>query len=260
MNERKELLNEESYLKSKNKLLKIAKIILITGLVIGLGLIIGGILVISNANKDNSSQIDEGLLSYTVVPVNNETTTTERTKEVIQSEIDAINDELASLKARKNTEFTTNGFSEEYYKLDNEIDKKTKQVRELEDEISDIEFREDAQNGMDQMNDFFQTVTDDSEFGSEVKDTAKKGFASVGGIIMIYVGICVIGGTLLISGIIFIIAKKRDIAAFSMQQTMPLAQEGIEKMSPTVGKAAGTIGKEIAKGISEGIKEGKDEE
>ena len=33
MNERKELLNEESYLKSKNKLLKIAKIILIAGLV-----------------------------------------------------------------------------------------------------------------------------------------------------------------------------------------------------------------------------------
>ena len=36
---------------------------------------------------------------------------------------------------------------------------------------------------------------------------------------------------------------------------MPVAQEGIEKMSPTIGNAAGTIGKSIAKGIKEGINE-----
>ena len=37
---------------------------------------------------------------------------------------------------------------------------------------------------------------------------------------------------------------------------MPLAQEGIEKMTPTVANAAGTMGKEVAKGITQGIKEG----
>ena len=36
---------------------------------------------------------------------------------------------------------------------------------------------------------------------------------------------------------------------------MSLAQEGIEKMAPTIGGSAGTIGKEIAKGIKEGLKE-----
>ena len=41
--------------------------------------------------------------------------------------------------------------------------------------------------------------------------------------------------------------------AFGMQQTMPLAQEGIEKMAPTVGNAAGTIAKDVAAGIKEGI-------
>ena len=37
---------------------------------------------------------------------------------------------------------------------------------------------------------------------------------------------------------------------------MPIAQEGIEKMTPTIGNAAG----EIAKGISKGIKEGLQDE
>ena len=37
---------------------------------------------------------------------------------------------------------------------------------------------------------------------------------------------------------------------------MPLAKEGIEKMAPTVGSAAG----EIAKGITSGIKSGLNSE
>lgn len=73
--------------------------------------------------------------------------------------------------------------------------------------------------------------------------------------------VILVGGTISLS--IYLIAKRRDIAAFTIQQTMPLAQETIEKMAPTVGDAAGMIGKGIAKGISSGIKEGlkdKDDE
>ena len=54
---------------------------------------------------------------------------------------------------------------------------------------------------------------------------------------------------------IFMFAKRREILAFTAQQVMPVAQEGIEKMAPTIGNAAGTIGKGIAKGIKEGINE-----
>lgn len=55
----------------------------------------------------------------------------------------------------------------------------------------------------------------------------------------------------------FVIGNRREITAYGVQQIMPVAQEGIEKMAPTIGKA----GEEIAKGISKGIKEGmKDEE
>ena len=45
------------------------------------------------------------------------------------------------------------------------------------------------------------------------------------------------------------IGHRREIAAFTTQQVMPVAKEGIEQMSPTIGKAAG----EIAKGIKEGL-------
>ena len=52
-------------------------------------------------------------------------------------------------------------------------------------------------------------------------------------------------------GIVLIISHRRGIAAYTTQQVMPVAQEGINKMAPTIGNAA----KEIAKGIKEGINE-----
>ena len=49
----------------------------------------------------------------------------------------------------------------------------------------------------------------------------------------------------------FLIYHKREITAFTTQQVMPVAKEGIEEISPSIGKAA----KEISKGIKEGINE-----
>lgn len=69
---------------------------------------------------------------------------------------------------------------------------------------------------------------------------------------------CLFIGIMLIS-----ISKRRNIMAYTMQQTMPVAQEGIEKIAPTIGKAGASIAKEmtpiygeIAKEIGKGIKEG----
>lgn len=47
----------------------------------------------------------------------------------------------------------------------------------------------------------------------------------------------------------FIVGNQRNIMAYQAQQVMPLAQEGIEKMAPSMGIAA----KEISKGIKEGM-------
>lgn len=61
--------------------------------------------------------------------------------------------------------------------------------------------------------------------------------------------ICIV--TLMISGVIFVISKQRHILAFQAQQVMPIAKEGIEEISPSIGKATG----EIVKGIKKGLKD-----
>lgn len=65
-------------------------------------------------------------------------------------------------------------------------------------------------------------------------------------VILLVVGVAL---TILSLGDLFRHAFTRDITAYYAQQQMPLAQEGIEKIAPSVGVAA----KEIAKGIKEGI-------
>ena len=53
----------------------------------------------------------------------------------------------------------------------------------------------------------------------------------------------------------FLIGNRREISAYMAQQEIPVAKEGIEKMSPSAGVAA----KEIAKGVKEGLEEAKEE-
>ena len=62
-------------------------------------------------------------------------------------------------------------------------------------------------------------------------------------LIMVGAVICMI--TFMVSGMIFMIAKRRKMLAFTVQQVMPVAKEGIDEISPTIGKAA----EEITKGI-----------
>lgn len=49
----------------------------------------------------------------------------------------------------------------------------------------------------------------------------------------------------------FFIGNQRQINAYMAQQQIPIVQEGMEKMAPSMGKAA----KEITKGIKEGLKD-----
>jgi len=56
---------------------------------------------------------------------------------------------------------------------------------------------------------------------------------------------------LIVSGGILFAAFGRNIFAFQAQQVMPVAKEGIEKISPTFG----TIAKDVTKGIKEGLKD-----
>ena len=53
----------------------------------------------------------------------------------------------------------------------------------------------------------------------------------------------------------FGVANRREIMAYQLQQLMPLAQEGTEKMTPTAAKYSRTIVRETVKGLKEGLSE-----
>ena len=83
----------------------------------------------------------------------------------------------------------------------------------------------------------------------EMQKTAAGIFGSFG---LIALGgfVNTIGFGLTIAGaIVMIISHRREITAYTTQQVMPVAQEGIEKMAPTIGNAA----REITRGIKEGL-------
>lgn len=181
-------LNEETYQKNKRKIKIVGVLVLIIGLLIGGGLIATGIV------KYNEAQLSAEEISN------------------IETEIDGYSAQLASLKSQKNQEFISNGLSETYYNLDNQIDR-------IEDKIDVLE-------------------------ESLEQDTSHLVvFYMFGGFIVV--------ATLMISGVIFTTANRREINAFYVQQQMPIAKEGIEQMAPTAGVAA----KEIAKGIKQGLKD-----
>lgn len=97
---------------------------------------------------------------------------------------------------------------------------------------------EDEETGIDIDFSGFQNTA--SGIFSNFSLLAISGFISSTGFVLVIVG-----------GVILIIAHRREIKAYTIQQTMPIAQEGMEKIAPSVG----TIGKELAKGIKEGINE-----
>lgn len=97
----------------------------------------------------------------------------------------------------------------------------------------------------------------------DISSDFNKNFDSFDSIPYYMFGGFIIFATCMISLSVYMITKRRDIMAFSAQQVMPVAQEGMEKMAPTIGKVGRTISEEmapaygkIAQEISKGIKTG----
>lgn len=201
----KKYLTEENYKRGVKKLKTAALIVLLVGLFIGLSLILLGIIKMKSGKNPLDNLENSGL-----------------SKEEIQLKIDSLNDEIASLNAQEDQEFFANGYTENYYKLGNEIQKKQKEINELENEL-------ESQSGP-------------AKFSKDL-------FGKVMYAPLFVFGIIIIGDALFIAGIIFFIAHRREITAFTTQQVMPVAKEGIGEIAPTIGKAAG----DIAKGIKEGL-------
>ncbi len=229
--EQKEYLSEESYLKIKKKITIISLVILIIGILLGGLLIATGAIKQRNGkeeNVENNSQVEEKL----------------RTKEEIQadinntqSQIDNIESEISELKTELTQIFIDDkGYSDRYYEKDNEIKTKEQEEKKLQEELYNY--------NKELMNLGIEEVKKDT-FKSSNNVTKYAPYYAFG--IFIIIASCIV------SMGIYLIAKEREIRAFTIQQNMPITKEVIDKMAPTIGKAAGTITEEVNKGIKNSI-------
>ena len=216
---KKEHLNEEKYQKTKKKMIIVALIILTIGLFIGGSLIANGLKKQEEINfkysDENKSKISEQIA---IEKQNLEAKKSELESKGLKYDTFAkyTDGEVYDLKIITKVldpSFTSWDFNE--YK-DNVLTSKYCSLKKQLDDVS---------------NDFSRS-RDSYEYAQ---------FYGIGGVIIFF--------SCFIAGMIYMIAKQREIVAFTAQQVMPVEQEKIEKMAPSVGNAA----KEIAKGVKEGL-------
>ena len=295
MSEKKEFLTEENYERGKKKLKMIAIIVLVIGLLIGGSLIIVGILKQSKTNSNYSEDTIKKLQNdIEAEKVNLETKKAEleskrdealrvekqnlenKKQELISKGIKYDNStkyddgESYDLKVITNAldpsfnycafdEYENNVITRDYCLLSSNKDEDSIAINVIERVLS-IEFNYcvgDTKNNMytSRYCSLVSQLNDKSDFNKEFDSYDSIPFYIIGGFIII--------ASCMFAGSIYMTTKQREILAFHAQQVMPVAQEGIEKMAPTIGKAGASIAKEmapaygeVAKEISKGIKEG----
>ncbi len=125
-------------------------------------------------------------------------------------------------------------------------------------------FNNSASNLFDSFNNSINN-DDGEEFVNSMKESvtagtysSKDSFTSV--------GLFALGGfvssagfvLLIVGGAMAYMAHRREITAYTTQQTMPIKKETINDITPTVADAAGTIAKSVSQGFEEGKKETDD--
>ena len=182
----KEYLNEESYQNVKQKILKVSKLVLTVGILIGAVLIGIGIYKnyqIKHVYPEKIAQLEEQL-------------NTKRAQ--LKNEIQPTLDEIENLE---NTKFE--GFNDAYYERQKEISKKKEAILPIENQISEI-------NLYFSINWCFNpTLT------KEVCDL--KEVSRFNNVPLFIGGSFLIIASLMISGAIYMTAKRREMMAFSLQ-------------------------------------------
>lgn len=295
MSEKKEFLTEENYERGKKKLKMIAIIVLVIGLLIGGSLITVGILKQSKTNSNYSEDTIKKLqndIEAEKVSLGTKKTELEgkrdealrvekqnlenKKQELISKGIKYDNStkyddgESYDLKVITNAldpsfnycafdEYENNVITRDYCLLSSNKDEDSIAINVIERVLS-IEFNYcvgDTKNNMytSRYCSLVSQLNDKSDFNKEFDSYDSIPFYIIGGFIII--------ASCMFAGSIYMTTKQREILAFHAQQVMPVAQEGIEKMAPTIGKAGASITKEmapaygeVAKEISKGIKEG----
>lgn len=262
MEEKKEFLTEENYERGKKKLKAIALIILIVGILLGGSLIATGINKSKEAkakNEETAQQTEESNKARTAEEIKADIEKVEAQIEEKDQEIKNLEKERTKLSNEQTKIFQSDrGFSDRYYAKGEEIDEK-------EDEI-DSARSEKTKLQKTLFNYESELMRVESGFESSYNDVQKRISESRNSMSSYkYVPFYIFGGFIIIASCmisfsIYMVTKRREIAAFTAQQVMPVAQEGIEKMSPTIGKSAGSIAQGIIKGIKDGMKDSNEKE
>lgn len=215
-------LNEEMYLKNKKRLTSLAVIVLIIGLLIGGSLVGTGIVKYTNINSqysdnalaDLNSQLDAE--KQILENKKNELENKGITYDTFAKYTDGDTYDYKVIVDALDTSFP-------HYKFDacknNEI---TSKYCELKNKIE---------------KDF------DSDFNKSFDLSGVFPYFIFGGFIII--------ASFGIFGSIIVFTKRREIVAFTTQQIMPVAKEGIEEIAPSIGQAAKNIAKDIKSGLND---------
>ena len=219
----KKYLTEENYERGKRKVKGIALVILVLGLLIGGSFIFVGFNKQNKVNSNYSSNSKQSLEDQLASEKQNlENRKVQLESQGITYNMFARYDQGQEYELKIITDVldpSFNNCSFDEYKNNSNTSKYCSLKNQLENVSSDFNKRMDSFNSIP--------------------------YYMIGGFILF--------ATCMIAGSIFLFSKRREIAAFTAQQVMPIAKEGIDEMAPTVGNAA----REISRGIKEGLKDDK---
>ena len=232
----RELLSEERYQNTKGKISKAAVI------VVGIGVLLGASLF--GVGIYNNAKINERYSEENIAKV-------EKQIEDEKEKLEARQKELADkgVTYDRSADYT-DGDAYEYKIIYNVLDPSF-------DRCSFDEYKNNSTTKK------YCALKEELD---EISSDFNKNFDSHDSIPFFIFGTFVIIASCMIGFSIFMFSKRREMLAFSMQQVMPVAQEGLEKMEPTLTKvgsrmmkgmapAYGDMAKEISKGIKEGLAE-----
>lgn len=226
--EKQKFLSEEKFQHTNKKVKKVALAIFLTGLAISIGLVIFGTVEKSQARKEFDQKIQTQKAEY------------ERKSEEAKKRLPEIESEIDELKIQEQVKFSEcvslihKVSAEEEARCDLEKEKIVEKIFSLESEKSDL--------------------------GKYKKPfVARETFNEITPIqYMIAFQVILISSAL--AGGVFMMSKRREMGAYAAQQGMPVAQEMIEKMTPTAAKSSGVVAESVAEGLVKGYHKGMKEE
>ena len=244
MMESKKYLTEENYERGKKKIKIIALVILVVGFFIGGSLIATGLMKQGKVNSQYSEESKETISQQLETEKQNLVSK----KAELKLKIEPVETQIKQLEREP-----FKGFDSAYYERQDKIEELEESIATDKNLISVIDKALDESFAWCQF-DETKNNTYTSKYCSLKLQLAdfndfNKEFDSFDSIPFYMFGAFVIIATCMISGSVFMFTKRREIIAFTTQQIMPVAKEGIDEMAPTIGNAV----EEIAKGIKNGL-------